>query len=68
MMGQTVSLLQKELQNILLKKEPGRSKPLYGIFLQSQMLIHEYAQGRKKKSCTCGNLSKNIDVLCSGLL
>lgn len=48
MMGQTVSLLQKELQNILLKKEPGRPKPLYGIFLQSQMLIHEYAQGRKK--------------------
>ncbi|WP_430536324.1 hypothetical protein [Listeria rocourtiae] len=48
LMKQTMSLLQKELETILSKKEAGRPKPLYGIFVQSQMLIHEYSQGSKR--------------------
>ncbi|MBA3927156.1 hypothetical protein [Listeria rustica] len=48
MMKQTMGLFQKELHNILVKKEGGRPKPLYGIFVQSQMLIREYAAGKQK--------------------
>ncbi|EUJ25185.1 hypothetical protein PGRAN_00600 [Listeria grandensis FSL F6-0971] len=48
MMKQTMGLFQKELHTILTKKEAGHPKPLYGIFVQSQMLIHEYTSGKKK--------------------
>lgn len=46
MMKQTMMLLQKELDTILVKKEAGKPKPLYGIFVQSQMLIREYSAGK----------------------
>ncbi|EUJ46823.1 hypothetical protein [Listeria riparia] len=49
MMKQTMGLFQKELQTMLIKGEKGRPKPLYGIFIQSQMLIHEYASGKNKQ-------------------
>ncbi|WP_222717470.1 hypothetical protein [Listeria portnoyi] len=48
MMKQTMGLLQKELHNILAKKEGGRPKPLYGIFIQSQMLIREYSADKQR--------------------
>ncbi|AQY51699.1 hypothetical protein PWEIH_01440 [Listeria weihenstephanensis FSL R9-0317] len=48
MMKQTMALLQKELHTMLVKKEAGKPKPLYGIFVQSQMLIHEYGAGKQK--------------------
>lgn len=48
MMKQTMGLFQKELQTMLVKGEKGRPKPLYGIFVQSQMLIREYANGKNK--------------------
>lgn len=47
MMKQTMMLLQKELNTILVKKEAGKPKPLYGIFVQSQMLIREYSAGKQ---------------------
>lgn len=47
MMKQTTMLLQKELENMLVKKEAGKPKPLYGIFVQSQMLIREYSAGKQ---------------------
>lgn len=56
-MKQLVGLFDKEIESVFKNNGKFIAKPLYSIFVQSQMFIKEYSASKKSESSSCGAVS-----------